>query len=80
MRKALHIVGSTGLGSCARQPATTEWIHSNHCTDHIAIDIGIASNGVAKDLLCKGLNTAVNAESETKAGIVDLFNHLPELI
>lgn len=61
-RKAVQIVGPTGLGTSTRKALAAKGLHTHDRTDHIAVKAGVAQAHVRLYVCHHGVNTRANAE------------------
>ena len=68
------------MGPVPERPRPPKGVYANHGANHIAVDIGIAGDGVAVDGFGKGFYTAVDAQCQAIAGVINLLYDLGQLV
>src|SRR5262245_25467878 len=77
--EALQVVRPARFRSRSGQPTATKGLHTDHRSDHIAVDVDIPGADARSDIADDAVDTAVDTEGETEARGVHSIDHPVEI-
>ena len=67
-----QVVGSTGFRPRAGQAFAAEWLHADHGTDHVPVDVRVADMDPGHDVLGAPVHARVDPQGEPETGVGDV--------
>ena len=72
--KPVQIMRSAGFGASPAQTFAAKRLHTDHCANHVAVDVDVADVGAGRQGLSAGVYPGLDAQGQAEAEGVDLVH------